>query len=92
MGIRDNGVGGSGGGSGGGSISGENVDVWGGFIVEGYKSVGSVVASLVVHIVGIYSSVTVFVSVNVFEFSDASTSNVFFQKQKTKYPGGGGNF
>ena len=41
-----------GGGSGGGSSSGENGGVWVGFIVEGDGSVGSIFASVVVHIVG----------------------------------------
>ena len=60
MGIRDNGGGIGGGGSGGGSGAGENGDVWGGLIVEGDGSVGSVIASLVVHIVGFYFIVPVF--------------------------------
>ena len=49
MGIRDNDGGGR---SGGESGSGENSGVWGGFIVEGYGSVSSVIAIVVVHIFG----------------------------------------
>ena len=52
--------GGGDGGSGGGSGAGENGGVWGGFIVEEYGSVGSIVASVVVHIIAFYFSVPVF--------------------------------
>ena len=45
-------------------------------------SVVSVVANVVVHIVGFYFRVPVFVSVDVFAFSEASTSNVFLSKKK----------
>ena len=50
MGIRDN--------VGGGAR--ENGGVWVGFIVEGNRSVGSVIASVVVYILGFYFSVNVF--------------------------------
>ena len=38
--------------SGGGSDAGENGGVWGGLIVEGDWLVGSILASIVVHILG----------------------------------------
>ena len=52
--------------------------VWFGFIVEGYRSVGSVVAVVVVHSVGFYLVLQFFVSVNVFACSKESTKNTFF--------------
>ena len=55
----DNG-GGGGSVSGGGSGAGENGGVWGGFIFEGDGSFGSIVASVVVHIIGFYFSVPIF--------------------------------
>ena len=50
--IRDNGGGAGGAGSGDGSGSVENRGVWCGFIVDGNCLVGSVIASVVVYIVG----------------------------------------
>ena len=51
MGIRGNSGGDGGGVSGGGISADKNGEVWGGLIVEECGSVGSVVASVVVHIV-----------------------------------------
>ena len=52
MDIKDNGGGGGGnGGIGGESGARENGGVWGGFIVEGDGSFGSVVGGVIVHIV-----------------------------------------
>ena len=52
VGIRDNG--GGGGSSGGGNGSGNNVSIWSGSIVYGNGLFGSVVASVIVHIVGFW--------------------------------------
>ena len=83
--------GGSGGGASGGDNSGgkigsgENGGVWGGFIVEGDGSVGIVLAGVVVNNFGFFIlDLPFLVSVNVFEFCEASTSNVFFSKTKNK--------
>ena len=76
------GTGASGGdGSGGRSGAGENGGVWGGFIVEVYGLVGSVIVSVVINIAGFFilgfPGVLFF---NVFGFFEASTSNLFFSK------------
>ena len=55
----------------------KNGGVWSGFIAE----VDELVCSTVVHIVG-YFSVHVFVSVNIFAFSEASTLNIFLSETK----------
>ena len=82
MGISENG-GGGGGGSGVGSGTGENGGVWGEFIVELDGSVVSIIACVLVCIVSFFNfSVPVLISVNIFSFSEASTSNLFFSKTK----------
>ena len=82
--IRDNNRGRDGSSSGGGSVSGENGGTWGGFIVDGYGSVGSIIASVVIYIVGFLFYLSHFFPVNVFSFIEASTSNVLSPKTKNK--------
>ena len=80
MGIRDNGGGGSGGS--GGRISARKTadfDV-ASLLRETGQSVGLLQASLLVSLF-FYFRTLVFVSVNVFAFGEASSSNVFSQKK-----------
>ena len=84
MGIWDNvGGGGEGGGSGGRSGAREKGGIWCGFIVEGDVSIGIVVAMSEIHVVSFFS-VIVFVFINIFAFSGASTSNIFSPKTKNR--------
>ena len=78
MGIRYNGGGGgSGAVSGGGSGSGENGSVSDGFIFEGDGSVGSVITSIIVYIVG-------FFILTYFYLSRCQLQTYYFFKQKNK--------
>ena len=70
-------------GSGSGISASKNGGVWGGFSVEGYGSVSSVIAIIVVYIVGFFILVFPFLgSVNVFAFCEGINFKHIFLKNK----------